>query len=165
MPADTEPPPSLLVRPARREEAATIAAFQLRMARETEDLGLDPGILAAGVEGVFAEPGRGLYWVAEEQGRIVGSLLTTYEWSDWRNGTIWWIQSVYVLPERRGRGVYRRLYEHLLAAVAADPGVRGLRLYVERRNAAAKRVYERLGMTKEHYELYEWLKEGAAPPS
>lgn len=158
MPEEAEASFPLLVRPARREEAPTIADFQLRMARETEDLGLDPGTLAAGVEGVFAEPGRGVYWVAEEGGRVVGSLLTTYEWSDWRNATIWWIQSVYVLPESRGRGVYRRLYEHLLAAVEANPGVCGLRLYVERRNGPAQRVYERLGMTKEHYELYEWLK-------
>jgi ribosomal protein S18 acetylase RimI-like enzyme len=151
-------PPRLLVRPARREEAGTIADFQLRMARETEELELDPGTLAGGVEGVFAEPRRGLYWVAEEGGRVVGSLLTTYEWSDWRNGTIWWIQSVYVLPESRGRGVYRRLYGHLRQAAEADPLVRGLRLYVERHNATAQRVYERLGMTKEHYEMYEWLK-------
>jgi ribosomal protein S18 acetylase RimI-like enzyme len=158
MPEEAEAPPRLLVRPARREEAATIADFQLRMARETEGLELDPGTLAAGVEGVFAEPGRGVYWVAAAAERVVGSLLTTYEWSDWRNGRIWWIQSVYVLPEWRGRGVYRRLYEHLRATVEGDPGVRGLRLYVDRRNAAAQEVYERLGMTKEHYELYEWLK-------
>jgi GNAT superfamily N-acetyltransferase len=146
------------VRPAGREEAATIVDFQLRMARETEELELDPDTLARGVDGVFAEPTRGTYWVAEEAGRIVGSLLVTYEWSDWRNGPIWWIQSVYVQPEERGRGVYRQLYEHLRRAVEAAPEVQGLRLYVERRNIGAQRAYERLGMTKEHYEMYEWLK-------
>lgn len=146
------------VRPAGREEAATIADFQLRMARETEDLELDPGTLARGVDGVFAEPARGTYWVAEAAAQVVGSLLVTSEWSDWRNGPIWWIQSVYVLPAERGRGVYRQLYERLRREVEAAPEVQGLRLYVERRNTGAKRVYERLGMTKEHYEMYEWLK-------
>lgn len=151
-------PEALLVRRAHPAEAATLAEFQLRMARETEDLALDPETLARGVDGVFAEPSRGAYWVAEAAGRIVGSLLVTSEWSDWRNGTVWWIHSVYVLPEERGRGVFRRLYEHLRQAVEAAPDVKGLRLYVERGNAAAQRVYERLGMTKEHYELFEWLK-------
>lgn len=146
------------IRRARPPDAATIAHFQLRMARETEDLGLDPETLARGVDGVFAEPQRGAYWVAEVDAAILGSLLVTYEWSDWRNGTVWWIQSVYVLPEARGRGVFRRLYEHLRQAVEAAPDVKGLRLYVERRNSSAQRVYERLGMTKEHYEMFEWLK-------
>jgi ribosomal protein S18 acetylase RimI-like enzyme len=146
------------IRPARHGDAATLVDFQLRMARETEDLELDPGTVARGVEAVLADSGKGAYWVAESAGRIVGSLLTTFEWSDWRNGTVLWIQSVYVLPESRGRGVYRALYEHLRRRVEDDPGLKGLRLYVDRRNTAAQRVYERLGMTSEHYLTYEWLK-------
>lgn len=146
------------IRAARPGDAATIVGFQLRMARETEDLGLDPDTVTRGVEAVLADPGKGAYWIAESAGRIMGCLLTTFEWSDWRNGTILWIQSVYVLPESRGRGVYRALYEHLKGRVEADPGLKGLRLYVDRRNTAAQRVYERLGMTSEHYLTYEWLK-------
>jgi ribosomal protein S18 acetylase RimI-like enzyme len=148
----------LAVRAASPGDAAVIVEFQLRMARETEDLELDRDTLSRGVEAVFADPRKGSYWVAERGGRIVGSLLTTFEWSDWRNGTVLWIQSVYVLPEERGRGVYRALYENLRRRVEADPGLKGIRLYVDRRNAAAQRVYERLGMTREHYDTFEWLK-------
>lgn len=148
----------LEIRAARPGDAGTIVDFQLAMARETEDLELDRGTVSRGVEAVLSDPAKGAYWVAGSAGRIVGSLLTTFEWSDWRNGTVLWIQSVYVLPESRGRGVYRALYEHLRRRVEADPGLKGLRLYVDRRNTAAQRVYERLGMTSEHYLTYEWLK-------
>lgn len=129
------------------------------MARETEGMELDLPTVTRGVEAVFDDPAKGQYWVAESDGRVVGSLLTTYEWSDWRNGTVIWIQSVYVLPEMRGSGVYRRLYEHLRERVAASPALMGIRLYVDRRNAAAQRVYERLGMSREHYETFEWMKQ------
>jgi len=148
----------LKVRAGRPEDAPAIVDFQLRMARETEDLELDRDTLTGGVEAVFADPRKGAYWVAERQGQLVGGLLTTFEWSDWRNGTILWIQSVYVVPEERGRGVYRALYEHLRAKVEADPALKGIRLYVDKRNAGAQRVYERLGMTREHYDTFEWLK-------
>jgi len=153
--------PSFLVRPALPEEAPTLIDFQLRLARESEGLELAPEILARGVQAVFADPAKGRYWVAlaaGNTGRIAGGLLTTYEWSDWRNGTILWVQSVYVLPEERGRGVYRSLYENLKRTVEGSPDLAGIRLYVDRRNAAAQRTYERLGMTREHYHLYEWLK-------
>jgi RimJ/RimL family protein N-acetyltransferase len=148
----------LLIRPAEPADAATIVDFQLRMARETEELELDRGTLTRGIGAVFADPGKGAYWIAERGGRVVGGLLTTYEWSDWRDGLILWIQSVYVVPEERGRGVYRSLYERVKRQVEESPGLKGIRLYVEKRNAAAQRVYERLGMTREHYELFEWLK-------
>jgi ribosomal protein S18 acetylase RimI-like enzyme len=145
-------------RPGDAEDAGTIVDFQLRMARETEGLELDLETVRRGVGAVFADPGKGAYWIAEAGGRIVGCLLTTFEWSDWRDGTVLWIQSVYVLPEARGRGVYRALYEHLRARVESSPDLKGLRLYVDLRNTAAQRVYERLGMSREHYALYEWLK-------
>lgn len=150
----------VLIREALPEDAPVIVDFQIRMARATEELELDLGTVTRGVAAVFADPAKGTYWVAEAGGRVIGSLLTTFEWSDWRNGTVLWIQSVYVLPEWRRRGVYRMLYEHLRRRVERSPGLRGLRLYVDQRNAAAQEVYERLGMTKEHYQLYEWLKEG-----
>jgi GNAT superfamily N-acetyltransferase len=148
----------LEVRAAQPGDAPLIVDFQLRMARETEDLELDLDTLTHGVGAVFADPGKGAYWVAERGGQAVGGLLTTFEWSDWRNGVVLWIQSVYVIPEERGRGVYRALYEHLRRRVKADSGLKGIRLYVDRRNTAAQRVYERLGMTREHYDMFEWLK-------
>jgi GNAT superfamily N-acetyltransferase len=150
--------PDLEIRRAHPNDASAIVEFQLLMARETEDLELDRETVNLGVAAVFADPGKGTYWVAERDGRIAGSLLTTFEWSDWRNGTVLWVQSVYVLPEARGRGVYRALYERIRAEVEASPDLRGIRLYVDRRNTAAQRVYERLGMTREHYEMFEWLK-------
>ncbi len=148
----------LEIRAASPLDADAIVDFQLRMARETESLELDRDTVTRGVAAVFADPSKGSYWVAERDGRIAGCLLSTFEWSDWRDGTVLWIQSVYVPPEERGQGVYRALYEYLKRRVEADAGLKGIRLYVDRRNAAAQRVYERLGMSREHYDLFEWLK-------
>ncbi|MFL6195392.1 MAG: GNAT family N-acetyltransferase [Thermoanaerobaculia bacterium] len=150
--------PDLEIREALPADAPAIVEFQLLMARETEDLALDRETVTRGVAAVFADPGKGIYWVAERDGRITGSLLTTFEWSDWRNGTVLWVQSVYVPPEERGRGVYRALYERVKARVRESADLKGIRLYVDRRNTAAQRVYERLGMTREHYDMFEWLK-------
>lgn len=146
------------IRPARPEDAGAIVDFQLLMARETEGLELDLPTVIRGVRAVFDDPSKGEYWVAEAGGRVVSSLMTTYEWSDWRDGTVLWVQSVYVLPELRGSGVYRRMYEHLKERVQASPRLMGIRLYVDRRNTAAQRVYERVGMSREHYEMFEWMK-------
>jgi RimJ/RimL family protein N-acetyltransferase len=148
----------LEIRSAVPADAPAIVEFQILMARETEDLELDRETITGGVDAVFADPAKGTYWLAERDGRIAGCLLTTYEWSDWRNGTVLWIQSVYVPPEERGRGIYRALYEHLKRRVELEPGLKGIRLYVDRRNAVAQRVYARLGMTREHYDLFEWMK-------
>ncbi len=149
----------IAVRTARPDEADSLIGFQLRMADETEKLALDPERIARGVRAVFDDPRRGDYWVAEEAGKILGMLLTTPEWSDWRAGWVLWIQSVYVIPEARGRGVFRDLYARQKARVEADPDLCGLRLYVDRRNGAAARVYEQVGMSREHYEMFEWLKD------
>ena len=127
------------------------------MARETEDVTLDRDICTRGVQAVFSDPSRGRYFVADAGGKIVASLLITYEWSDWRNGVVWWIQSVYVRPESRGQHIYAGLYEHV-KRIAAKDNVRGIRLYVDRRNAAAQEVYQRLGMNGEHYLVFEWMK-------
>lgn len=150
---------SLLVRDATAADGPKIVEFQIAMARETEGIELDRGVLSRGVAAVFAEPGLGRYFVATLDGTIVGSLMITYEWSDWRNGLVWWIQSVYVVPEARGAGVYRRLYEAIQSLVRDGFGIRGVRLYVDTRNVAAQQVYERLGMDGGHYRVFEWMKE------
>jgi GNAT superfamily N-acetyltransferase len=145
-------------RDAERHDAPAIVAFQKAMARETEELELDAGTVARGVEAVFDEPSRGRYFVAARGDEVVASLMITPEWSDWRNGTVWWIQSVYVVPELRKQRVYAGLYEHVREMVRNDDSVKGIRLYVDRRNAAAQAVYARLGMNGEHYQVFEWMK-------
>ncbi len=148
----------ILFREATRADVPAIIEFQLAMARETEELELDRDILTKGVNALFADPSLGRYYVAEDAGRVVGSLMITYEWSDWRNGMVWWIQSVYVLPEYRRRGIYAGLYAHIKTAVEPDPAIRGIRLYVDNRNVPAQQVYARLGMEGEHYRVFEWMK-------
>ena len=140
---------------ATHDDAPIIVEFNLAMARETEAKELAPEVLRAGVAHFIERPRYGFYLVAEEAGRVVGSLMVTYEWSDWRDGLFWWIQSVYVRPEFRRRGVYRRLYEFVKQLAAREPNVRGFRLYVERENLAAQSTYERLGMRESHYLMYE----------
>jgi GNAT superfamily N-acetyltransferase len=151
--------PTATYRAATHADAAAIIEFQIAMARETEELELDRDVLTRGVAALFSDPNLGRYFVAEVDGRIAGSLMITYEWSDWRNGMVWWIQSVYVTPEFRRKGIYAGLYEHVKTLVDAEANVRGIRLYVDRRNAAAQEVYRRLGMNGEHYQVFEWMRE------
>ncbi len=146
------------IRPGLLYDSKLISDFQCKMALETEGLKLDPVIVEKGVDAVFDDPSKGKYWVAEMGNEVVGCLLTIPEWSDWRNGTVLWIHSVYVVPQYRKFGVFTSLYKHLEHMVNQSSELRGLRLYVDKRNNSAQRVYERLGMTSEHYELYEWLK-------
>ena len=147
------------IREAGLPDIPNIVQFQLAMARETEGLELDVEVCSAGVRAVFEHPERGLYYVGEINQMVVGSLLITYEWSDWRNGVVWWIQSVYVLPRFRRQGVYRGLYSCIQALARTDESVRAIRLYVDRRNIAAHKVYESLGMNGDHYQVFEWLKD------
>ena len=148
----------ITVREAGVTDAGPIIEFQQAMARETELLDLDAPVLTRGVHAVFDDPSRGRYFVAEAEGEVVASLLITYEWSDWRNGNVWWIQSVYVRPAFRRRGVYARMYEHVKAIAGRDANIRGIRLYVDRRNTPAQDVYRRCGMNGEHYLVFEWMK-------
>jgi GNAT superfamily N-acetyltransferase len=142
-------------RPATLTESALLAAWAQAMAWETEQKRLDPATVEAGVRGIFENPTRGAYFIAERDGQPVGTLMLTYEWSDWRNGDWWWIQSVYVPPEHRRQGVFRALYQHVWELARATPGVCGLRLYVERHNEGAQRTYESLGMVDAGYRMYE----------
>ncbi|MCU0248129.1 MAG: GNAT family N-acetyltransferase [Bryobacter sp.] len=145
----------IAIRRARPEDALTIASFNRAMALETENLALDPEKSDRGAEAVFADPGLGFYLVAESGGAVAGCLMITYEWSDWRNGMFWWVQSVYVKPEWRGRGVYKSLYAEAKRLAAAQGNVCGFRLYVERENERAQATYRRQGMHETHYRLYE----------
>ena len=147
----------LKIRRADKSEVGIIADFQQKMAWETEKLELREDVLTAGVKAVFEDSNKGLYFVAEQDGNVVASLMITYEWSDWRNGTVWWIQSVYVLPTFRGQGVFKQMYLHLKEHVMQSE-LRGLRLYVDKTNTAAQKVYDSIGMTQEHYAMYEWMK-------
>ncbi len=146
------------IRKATPSDAPVIIDFQQKMAWETEELTLELAIVSKGVNTVFTTPSRGQYWVAEEKGIIVASLLITYEWSDWRNSDVWWFQSVYVLPECRRTGIFRSMY-NFIKDEADKQNVAGLRLYVETNNSRAQKTYEALGMRSEHYTMYEWLKD------
>ena len=159
---------AIRVRDAGPEDAALFAGFNAAMARETEGKDLDESVLLRGSLGLFEQPQRGRYFLAESAqepfpashgetpaAQVLGGCLVTYEWSDWRAGTFWWLQSVYVLPQARRRGGFRALYDHVLGLARATPGVVGLRLYVERENERAQAVYRAVGMTESAYRLFE----------
>lgn len=143
------------IRTANFADAKSLVEFNQAMALETEGKRLDPQILQSGVEAVLRDERKGFYAVAENEGKIVGGLMVTFEWSDWRNSWFWWIQSVYILPEFRGKKIYRRLYEFVKQNAAESGDVCGFRLYVEKENANAQRVYENCGMDASHYLMYE----------
>ena len=142
------------IRSATPDDVAIIAEFNAAMALESEDVVLDPAILAAGVAAALADAGKAFYLLAEIDGAPAGQVMVTYEWSDWRNGWIWWLQSVYVRPEHRRAGVFSGLYRRLRALAEAQGNVHGLRLYVMRDNAGAKRAYEAAGMAHAQYDMY-----------
>ena len=146
------------VREATIVESEIIINFQINMALETENLELDKSSVRKGINAVFKDLLKGKYYVAEEGNRVVGSLLTTTEWSDWKNGTILWIQSVYVIPEYRKKGVFKQMYDYLKKMVEESDELIGLRLYVNKTNIIAQKTYEKIGMNGEHYKLYEWIK-------
>ena len=154
----------VLIRDAARDDIPFLVECNAAMAWETEQRRLDPGVLEAGVAALFAEPARGFYLVATRARQAVGCLLVTHEWSDWRNGDWWWLQSVHVLPEARRAGVFRALHAEVERRARAAPGVVGLRLYVERDNARAQATYRALGMHEAVYRVYEQGFEGAAGP-
>jgi len=147
----------MTVREARRQDAPNIVNFQLKMALETEDLRLDAPTVERGVAAVFDDAAKGHYYVAEAKGQVIASLMITREWSDWRHGWVWWFQSVYVLPEYRKAGVFAAMYQFIKEKVRRSDDVRGLRLYVDKRNVPAQQVYTRMGMNGSHYLTYEWM--------
>lgn len=147
----------LTVRPAHEQDLDHLVEFNQALARETESRELSVETLRSGVRGLLARPQYGFYLVAQDGDTVAGGLLITFEWSDWRDGVYWWVQSVYVRPAYRGRGVYRALYSAVKARAATQPEVRGCRLYVEQNNLAAQQVYAKLGMKPTGYQVYEEL--------
>jgi GNAT superfamily N-acetyltransferase len=153
---------AIRLREARTDDLETLARWAEAMAWETEHKRLDPQRIRGGLAAGLADPRKARYFIAEREGRPAGTLMLTGEWSDWRNGWWWWIQSVYVAPEQRRRGVYAALYRHVEAMAAAQADVCGLRLYVERDNAVAQATYEHLGMSDAGYRMYEIATRAAA---
>jgi GNAT superfamily N-acetyltransferase len=145
----------LVIRRATPADASIIVDFNRRLAEESEGKALDVKVLSAGVASALADPRKGPYFLAERDGSTLGQMQITHEFSDWRNGWFWWIQGVYVQPEARRQGVFRALYEHVHALAKQDPGVIGLRLYVERDNQRAHETYLRLGMEWTSYLFME----------
>lgn len=143
------------IRRATPADVETLVAFNAAMARETEDKDLDLASLRAGINALLKDEALGFYLVADIDGQAVGQLMITTEWSDWRNAHFWWLQSLYVLPDYRRKGVFRHLYSYIQAEAGRAGNVCGLRLYVERTNRRAQQVYVNLGMELSHYDMYE----------
>ena len=154
----------ITVRDATPADIEAIVGYNQRLAGETEGKSLDPAIIGAGVRRGFARPEMCRYFVAEADGRVIGTTMLTYELTDWRDGVIWWLQSVFIEPEFRRHGVFRAIYRHIENLARRDTDVRGLRLYVHRDNARAMQTYEALGMEKAGYELYEHDWSGSVQP-
>jgi ribosomal protein S18 acetylase RimI-like enzyme len=148
----------IAIRKARPDDITAIVEFQRRLANESENLTLDQAIVRKGVQAIFDDPTKGAYFVAEIDGSISGCHSITYEWSDWRNGTVWWIQSVYVVEKYRKHGVFKAMFHNLQTLIANDASVMGLRLYVDKSNVRAQKAYEAIGMNGEHYSTFEWMK-------
>ena len=143
------------VRLAEPQDAATIADFTRNIAWETENIQLTPETVSDGVQAVFDDPGLGFYVVATNSGNIIGCLMVTYEWSDWRNGVQWWLQSVYVKSEFRRKGVFKQLWSFTINLASGNPEVCGMRLYVEKDNKLAQATYRSIGMQATNYLVYE----------
>lgn len=155
MPAMKSSPPDILIRDAFEHDAELIAQFNDAMALETEGRSLDTPTVCAGVEAVFAQPNLARFFIAEIDGRNIGQAMITYEWSDWRNGVFWWLQSVYVHPKYRRRGVFSALFDHIQALARRTEGVVGLRLYVEDHNGKAMSTYAKLGFKPSGHAVQE----------
>jgi GNAT superfamily N-acetyltransferase len=153
---------STRIREARAGDLDFIVSANMALARESEQLELDPLLVRPGVAAVLADAARGRYFIAEAGGRPVGQMMLTLEWSDWRNGAFWWIQSVFVEPGHRRKGVFSCLFRHAAALAEASPEVCGLRLYVDRSNAGARGIYAHLGLHESNYLVMESVFRGPA---
>jgi ribosomal protein S18 acetylase RimI-like enzyme len=150
----------LHIRNATPADQPLIVHFNSRLAEETEGRTLDQNLIGAGVTALLADPAKGRYWLAIANETVVGQLMVTYEWSDWRNGMLWWIQSVYVAANFRRKGVFSAMYRHVQSLVEADQEACGIRLYVEKRNRRAQDTYRKHGMTDPGYQVMEFILPG-----
>ncbi len=148
----------ILIKKASYEHLHVLVDMQQRLASETEHVYLPTETVTKGMTALFDDPKKGEYHVAMDGKEVVGCFLITYEWSDWRNGMVWWLQSVYVSETARKSGVFRKMFEHISGVIEHDPGVIGLRLYVDKTNERAMKVYEAMGMDGSHYTVYEKMK-------
>jgi ribosomal protein S18 acetylase RimI-like enzyme len=149
---------NIIIEMATLTDWEILVNLQLKMAWETEKLALNQEILSSGVKNLLADENKGKYYKLTDNQKIIGCMLNTLEWSDWRDGWIIWIQSLYILPEYRGQGLYRLMYEYIQEIVSQSPDYKGVRLYVDKTNVNAIEVYKSLGMNNQHYELFEWMK-------
>jgi ribosomal protein S18 acetylase RimI-like enzyme len=145
------------IRQATIADAAAIAEYNVALAKESEDLTLEPAVVRQGVEAALRDAAKGVYFGAYEGGKLVGQIMVTYEWSDWRNGNFWWLQSVYVHPEFRSRSVFKSLFAHALEQAQKTPGICGFRLYVEEHNSRAQAAYHRFSFERTNYQVLERL--------
>ena len=148
-------PDNLSIRIGQEKDIDTLVKFNIVLARQTEHKQLSPPIVNQGLQMLFKNPQYGFYVVAEIADEIVGCCMVTYEWSDWRCGLFWWIQSVYVRPEFRRRGIFRKLYEFLKEKASQEQNVCGFRLYVEQSNRTGQNTYSAVGMKEALYKFYE----------
>lgn len=146
------------VKKAGPEHISIIVDFQLKMAHETESITLDQSLLTKGVGQVFSDPTKGFYIIVEDDGKQIASVLLTPEWSDWRNSTFLWIQSLYVLPTYRKKGIFRKIYNFVRTMVNSTDEYAGIKLYVDENNNIAQKAYTKVGMDESHYRLFEWYK-------
>jgi len=153
----------ITIHKAKPEHIEFLIDFQLRLAMESENVQLSTETLRAGMSAMFNDPTKGEYYVAIDGDQVIGCHMITYEWSDWRNGMVWWLQSVYVLDSHRKSGVFKKMYDNIISIISNDPGLIGLRLYVDKSNAKAMKVYEAMGMDGSHYTVYEWMKASEIP--
>ena len=146
---------SFTIKKASPDAADTIAQFQIEMASESENISLDHETVMKGVQYIFQKPDLGFYLVAyDSRDKMAGCLLILKEWSDWRNADVWWLHSVFVVPDHRRRGIFSKMFE-FIESLARSTGIAGIRLYVDNTNDDAKQVYTRLGFDNKHYELFE----------
>ena len=146
---------NITIRRATETDLEIMVGFNIAMARETEDKGLDTDALRKGIAALLQNDNLGFYLVAEIEGQPAGQIMVTTEWSDWRNAHFWWLQSLYVMPDHRRKGVFRSLYDYIVARANEAGNVCGIRLYVERTNHRAQQVYVNSGMELSHYDMYE----------
>lgn len=146
------------IREANLGDCETIMEFQIAMARETEGIDLDKDTVIKGVKAVFEDKNKGRYYITLSEKKVISCLLTTYEWSDWRNGKIIWIQSLFVSKEYRNQGIFKNMYDFLKGIVEDSEIYKGIRLYVDVSNEKAQKVYQSLGMIGDHYQVYEWME-------